>query len=152
GVLVRRYAEHAKLTKRKWRYALKQLGLDFSMDGGELTETKGGLARRWGDRPVQKIDSSEIYTVVNDARRIGTPGIVPRKRNPSEDRARDLHTALSSMFGWLHRNRLVTANPCAGVWRPTSGQPRDRVLTPGEIVKFWRGCDKIHSTFGAVFQ
>ena len=34
GVLVRRYAEeHGKPHQRRWRYTLKQLGLDYPHDG-----------------------------------------------------------------------------------------------------------------------
>jgi integrase len=56
------------------------------------------------------------------------------------------------MFGWLHRQRLVNANPCAGVLRPPKAEARERVLTPNEIISFWRACDKISVPFGAVFK
>jgi integrase len=153
GTLVRQFCEeHARPRNRKWRYALKLLGLLYPEDGGEAIETKNGLAQRWRDRDVRSIDSSDIFSVVNEARRKGTPGLERRKTGLSEDRGRDLHTALSSLFGWLHRNRFVTVNPCTGVAKPSSGQSRDRVLTNDEIIKFWHACDKIHPTFAAVFR
>jgi integrase len=153
ATLVRRYAEeHAKPNTRKWRDTLKHLGLDYPRDGGEAAETKNGLAQRWRGRPVQSIDVNDIYTVLDEARRLGIPGIPARKRKLSEARARDVHTALSSMFGWLHRQRLVNANPCAGVLRPPKAEARERVLTPNEIISFWRACDKISVPFGAVFK
>jgi integrase len=153
GTLVRQFCEeHARPRNRKWRYALKLLGLLYPKDGGEPTETKNGLAQRWRDRDVRSIDSSDIFTVIDEARRRGTPGLVRRKTGLSEDRGRDLHTALSSLFGWLHRNRFVTVNPCTGVAKPSSGNSRDRVLTNDEIIRFWHACDKIHPTFAAVFR
>jgi integrase len=56
------------------------------------------------------------------------------------------------MFGWLHENRFITANPCIGVKRPSSGQSRERWLNNDEIIRFWWGCDAIHPTFAAVFR
>jgi integrase len=153
GVLVRQYVEeYLQPDRRKWPYFAKQLGLNYPADGGEPSETSGGLAQRWRERDVRTIDGSDIFSVVNEARRHGTPGIRRRKTGPSEGRARDLHTALGSLFGWLHRNRLVTANPCTGVPRPSSGKPGERVLDNGEIIRFWHGCDAIHPTFAAVFR
>jgi integrase len=153
SALVRRFAEeHAKLKTRKWRYTLVQLGLRYPKEGGAPVETKGGLVQRWGARPVRTIDGHAIYSAVDEARSRGTPGIKARNGKLSEARARDLHTALSTMFGWLHRHRLVESNPAAGVWRPTTAPPRDRVLTADEIVRFWHACANITEPFGAVLR
>ena len=157
GTLVRRYVDEYLRTQRKarkWRYFAKQLGLDYPIDGGEPSETKGGLAQRWRDRDVRTIDDDEVLSVMKEARRRGTPGIIARKREPAEGRVRDLHTVLSSFFGWLMHpsERIVKTNPCAGLLPPVKAEPRDRVLRPEEIVKFWHACDKIHSTFAAVFR
>jgi hypothetical protein len=90
AALVRRFAdEHARVRTRKWRYTIRQLGLAYPKDGGgDSVETKGGLAQRWGDRPVREIDAHDVYSVVDEARRIGTPGIPARKHGLSEARAR----------------------------------------------------------------
>jgi integrase len=153
GACVRRFAdEHARVRTRKWRYTARQLGLDYPLDGGAPTETSGGLAQRWADRAVRSIDGHDVYAVVDEARRVGTPGIPARARGASEARARDLHSAISSMFGWLHRHRVVDGNPAAGVFRPPSPPPRDRVLTEDEIRRFWRACDDVAVPFGAVFR
>jgi integrase len=153
GACVRRFAdEHARVRTRKWRYTLRQLGLHYPIDGGEPTETAGGLAQRWADRPARDVDAHDVYAVVEEARRIGTPGIPARTRRASEARARDLHSALSSMFGWLHRHRLVDANPAAGVHRPPTAMARDRVLSESEIRWLWRACDEVGEPFGATFR
>jgi integrase len=153
AVMVRRYAEErAKPRMRKWRYTMKQLGLAYPKKGGEPIVTKGGLAQRWADRAVQDIDDHDIWTVVDEARRIGCPGIVPRQPNMSEARGRDLHSALSSLFGWLKKDRrLIKVNPAADIAR-TTPEARDRVLTNEEIIRFWNACDKISVPFGAVFK
>jgi integrase len=154
GVLVRQYAdERARPKNRKWRYTLKQLGLDYLKDGdAEPVETTHGLAQRWRERDVRTIEGSDIFSVVDEARRRGTPGLARRKKGLSEGRGRDLHTALGSMFGWMHENLFVTTNPCIGVKRPSSGQSRERWLNNDEIIRFWRGCDAIHPTFAKVFR
>ena len=154
GVLVRQFWEEHASKNKTGRYTLVQLGLRYPTDGGEPVETKGGLAQRWADKDARLISSDEVFNVVNEARRRGTPGLARRKKGLSEGRGRDLHTALGSLFGWLHRERLVTANPCIGVKRPSSGKRGQRVLDNGEIAKFWRACEseKVHPIFGAVFK
>jgi integrase len=153
GACVRRFAhEHARVRTRKWRYTLRQLGLHYPIDGGEPTETAGGLAQLWADRPARDVDAHDVYAVVEEARRIGTPGIPARTRRASEARARDLHSALSSLFGWLHRHRLVDANPAAGVHRPPTAMARDRALSESETRWFWQACDEAGEPFGAIFR
>src|SRR5262249_21684780 len=102
GILVRQYAdEHARPRNRRWRYTLKQLGLDYPKDGdAEPVETTHGLAQRWRERDVRTIEGSDIFSVVDEARRRSTPGLARRKKGLSEGRGRDLHTALGSLFGW----------------------------------------------------
>ena len=87
--------------------------------------------------PSRTIDGHDIHAVTDEARRIGVPGRGTKSDGPSEARARHLFSALSKMFSWLHRHRRVESNPCAGVHRPEPGGSRDRVLTGGEIKKFW---------------
>jgi hypothetical protein len=83
--------------------------------------------QRWGDKPVREIDSNLVWGVVDEAKRIGIPGIKARNRKKSEARARALFVALSSFFGWLKRERRVEGNPCSNLSRPASAKSRDRV-------------------------
>ena len=152
GVLVRQFWEEHASKNKTGRYTLVQLGLRYPTDGGEPVETKGGLAQRWADKDARLISSDEVFNVVNEARRRGTPGLARRKKGLSEGRARDLHTALGSAFAWLHENRFIKTNPCIGVKRPSSGQARERWLNNDEIIRFWHGCDAIHPTFAKVFR
>jgi integrase len=155
GALARQFAEEHLRSLRSARKMARQLGLVIPKNGGEPTETKGGLAQRWRERDVTTIDASDIYSVINEARRRGTPGIKAHKRGLADGRARDLHTALSSMFGWLKKHGHatgVTVNPCTDVWRPLNASPRERWLTNEEIIRFWHACDKIHPTSAAVLR
>jgi integrase len=125
---------HAKPKTRRWRETARMLGLNPD----NFEPASGGLAERWADRDARSIDGHDVHQVVEEAHRVGIPGIAARNGGPSEPRARAIAAALSSCFGWFQRRRLVDANPCAGVHRPAAPRPRDRVLTSAEIVKFWR--------------
>jgi len=140
---VRSYVrEHAQPRTRNWRATAQLLGLSYD-NGDEPTTTKGGLSERWADRPVASIDEHDIWSVIDEARRVGVPGIAVRNGGLSEARARALFVALSSLFSWLRRHRRVTANPCAGVPRPANAKARDRVLSADEIRWLWQACEMV---------
>jgi integrase len=133
--------EHAKPETRNWQGTALLLGLRYV--DGEPTETKDGLAQRWGDKPVREIDAHLIWGVIDEARRIGIPGIKARNRKKSEARARALFVALSSFFSWLKRQRRVEGNPCLNLSRPAGAVARDRVLSNDEVRWFWQACDSV---------
>jgi integrase len=133
---------------RRWR----QTARTFGLAPDSLEPAPGGLAERWADRDARSIDGHDVYQVVDEARRIGIPGVESRNGGTSEPRARAVAAALSSAFGWMLRRRLVDANPCAGVHRPAPPPPRDRVLAGDEIRRFWAATDAIGGPFGAVLK
>ena len=137
--------EHARPNIRIWRRTARLLGLDYSLEDHDAarTEIHGGLAERWADRPVTDIDEHDIYEVIEEAKRLGVPGITSQKRGLSEVRARSFFIALSSMFGWLKKNRRVKVNPCAGLTRPSGGNERERALNNDEIRWFWTACESL---------
>jgi integrase len=140
----RRYVEeHARKRLRSWRDRAKRLGLSYPPEGGEPEKIKGGLAERWQDRPLREIDDHDIWSVVEEAKRIGSPGFGVRNEGHSENRARHLRSALSALFSWAHRQRLVEDNPCRKVAAPTLPSSRDRVLTNDEVRFFWQACQGI---------
>jgi hypothetical protein len=47
-------------------------------DDDEPETIKGGLVERWGDSPVDSIDGHDIWSVIDEARRIGVPGTPAR--------------------------------------------------------------------------
>ena len=122
AVCVRSYIdEYAKTKTRNWREAARALGLDLPLDGREAKETKGGLLQRWGDKSVRDIDGHDIWNVIDEARRIGVPGLEARNPGRSEARARGLFVALSSFFTWAQRHRLIEVNPCRNGAAPGRG-------------------------------
>jgi integrase len=149
---VRDYVEqHARKT-RKGRETARLLGLRYADDGSKPQPTKGGLVQRWADRDVRSIDANDLWSVTDEARRLGIPGLEVRNKGTSEARARMLFVAMSSLFGWLKKNRCVDVNPCAGEHRPSAAQARDRTLTQEEIVCFWMATDEVGEPFGAIFK
>jgi integrase len=115
-------------------------------DGLEVI--RGGLSDRWADKPLAEINSHDIYSLVDETRRRGAPGLAHRADGPAEGQARHMRSVLSTMFGWLVEHRRLETNPVAGVRRPDTPRSRDRVLTSDEIVKFWRATDAIGQPFG----
>jgi integrase len=151
GALVRRFAAEYTVARwntrpRRFRYTLALLGFK---DGEPI---KDGLMQRWATKSAREIDGHAIWQVVDEARRIGVPGMRVKRRGISEARARDLHSALGSLFKWLHEQRAVDLNPTAGVSRPRHGEPSDRVLTTDEIVKFWKATDEVGGPQGAILK
>jgi integrase len=106
---------------------------------------------RWGDRPIAEIAKGDVLELVNDkaARR-------ERKRQGSTDgaavQAGKMLTRLRTFFGWAVANDLTLADPTAGVRKPAKEASRDRVLSDGEIVAFWTGCDQLGEPFGPLFK
>jgi integrase len=125
---------------RRWRDTARLLGLIYAPGSDLKSEpeiARGGLTERWADKPVSDIDGHDVWTIIDEARRVGIPGRNSRNKGLSEARARALFATLSNFFGWLQRHRLVSGNPCAGVHRPTVGTGRDRTLSENEIRWFW---------------
>jgi integrase len=151
---VRDYVEqYARNKTRNWLETARLLGLRYANDASSAPQpTKGGLAQCWADRDVRSIDGHDIWTVTDEGRRVGIPGIVARNRGMSEARARMLFVALSSLFGWLKKNRRVDVNPCAGESRPAQAEARDRTLTQDEIIWFWKATDEVGQPFGSIFK
>jgi integrase len=139
---------HARPKVRRWQELARLLGLLAH----DLSPIPKGLADRWAERPVVEIDGHDIHNIVDEARRLGVPGLERRGEEPSEARARKLFSVLSKLFSWLGQHRRVTVNPCISVHRPDTPKARDRVLSNAEIAKFWRATDSSGGPFVALLK
>jgi integrase len=92
-------------------------------------------------KPVSKITFEDIAKLIRK--------LVEAHGATSAARARG---ALSSFFAWCMRQGLgVKANPTIGTDNPVFGkEPRDRVLTDGEIRSIWRHC--LDDDFGKIVR
>jgi hypothetical protein len=143
---------------RHWREVARILGLDYREDG-EPVAIPGGLVNRWRDRPVREIGGHDVYSIIDESRRRGIPGLSARNQGMSDNRGRKMSDALGAMFGWLLQHRRVAANPCIGIWRPPPPAARQRVLNcklevrgADELRWFWSACEKVGEPFGQLFR
>ena len=143
---------HAKPQRRGWAATASMLGLRADAETGELNIIPKSIADRWRDRPVAEIDADEIHALIDEVRERGVPGLGRRVDGPNESRARMMYAALSKMFSWLLGRRRVAHNPCRGVQRPEKPKKRSHVLTPDEIVKFWRAAEAERVEFAAILK
>jgi integrase len=142
------YVEHMrKQNLRAWRRSARNLGLEFAPDG-EPVPVPGGLVDRWGARPAGEIGDADCWAAVEEARKIGTPGLARTHDGPSDSRARLFRAALSALFRWAQRSRRVPTNPVAAVAAPRPSRSRDRVLGDHEIRWFWRSCAELAPPVG----
>ncbi len=144
---------------RHWREDARLLGLNYpkGCDPAEIEKIiekiiPGSLAATWADRPVARIDQHDVYTAIDEARRLGIPGLEARTKGTSEARGRKMHAALSVFFSWALSHRKVTTDPTLGVWHPGPPPPRDRILSTDELRWFWRACEQIGQPYGSLFQ
>jgi integrase len=140
--------QHARPKVRRWVELARLLGLQPDT----LAVIPKGLADRWCDRPVTEIDGHDIHGVVDEARRLGIPGLNRRSDEPSEPRARKLFGVLSKLFSWLIQHRRIGSNPCVGVHRPETPQSRDRVLSNLEISRFWKAAEALGQPLADLLQ
>jgi hypothetical protein len=78
--------EYARVHSRKWQETGRLLGLAYGT-GDEPEVIKGGLVERWGEKPLASIDGHDVWVVIDEARRIGIPGLRVRNAGISEPRA-----------------------------------------------------------------
>ena len=160
GVAVREFfADHKTkwhTRPRRWRGEAAMLGLRWSRDADPAASApqviKGGLADIWGDKPLASLDSHDIHAIVDEARKLGIPGLGKRNNGVSESRGRKMHAALNIFFRWALRQRRLTVNPCSGVWHPGPPPARDRVLSDQEIRAFWLATDAVGQPFASALK
>ena len=132
--------------QRSWRDMAGRLGL---RDGAVI---RGSLLHRWGSKPLHEIDEDLVFKAIEEARAKGIPGLGRRTMEPSEARARALHSALSRLFSWCKAKRRVRVSPVAGLERPKPPKARERVLEDDEIRKFWQATGSLPEPFSSALR
>jgi integrase len=140
--------QHARPHVRRWREIARVLGLDYR--NGEPTLVRGGLAQRWADFDVARIDVHHIRAAIDEATRSGIPGTVARVTGANDSRARVMARALSGMFTWLENNHRIAARPPVRIPRPPPA--RERVLDEAEIKAVWRAAERVNGQYGALIR
>jgi integrase len=135
--------EHARPKVRTWKELARNLGLDE-----DLEIRQGGLAQRWADRNIQEISAADLHLVIEEAGKLGIPGVEIRKEKATESRAHKIYSALSSMFSWLQKRRRIENDPTSNLHPPSLPSARDRVLSAAEIRDFWNATNELKTTVG----
>ncbi len=142
--------QHLKRRVRGWQSRARLIGVREGEDGLEIIPKS--LADRWRDRPLAEITGDDIHGVIDEAREKGVPGLERRAEGASEAQGRAMHAALSKMFSWLVGKRRIASSPVVGVHKPENSEPRDRVLTSDEVVKFWKAAEAERPEVGAILK
>jgi integrase len=153
GALAREFFVDHKTKKwqqrpRHWRADARLLGLAYPRDC-DPAQTQpevipGSLAATWADKPMADIDSHNIHTVIDEARKRGIPGLPRHNDGTSESRGRKMHAALSNLFRWAQQKRKIANNATVGVWHPGPPAPRQRAMSNAEIKVFWQACEQLY--------
>ena len=140
-------AEYAKPQLRSWETSARLLGFKPST----LEPMKDGLA---SDGATNWSVKSQPTTSMTWSLRYE-----PRAHRGSKSRtamsdsaARVALLRLSKFFSWSVQQRLATANPTAGVWKPAAGPARERVLSDLEIRWLWRAAGDLGEPFGPALR
>lgn len=143
-----------KTAKEIRRTLLREAGLRVEGRGEQQRERV--VYPRWIDRPLRDIDGRMIrYRLdeIRDGRRDddGETWIEP----PRPYLANRFYSYLKKFFDWAAEpgNEKVPGSPMAGLSKPWAGEEvRDRVLSNGEIVAIWRGCEELPPAAGAYIR
>jgi integrase len=157
--VAKRYiAEYQFRRNRSWSWQARLLGLVpepnapvtkecppllIVKDGS--TEARGhrrrlSLVDRWGERRIGDITDADIIAILD---RISARAPIMANR---------LHAILHRLFDWAKSKKLLAANPCAGIERPSPEQSRDRVLTDAELTKVWKATDAVGHPYSAIVK
>jgi integrase len=113
GELAARYVEeYAKKKNKSWRQADALV--------------RKHLIPRWGKLAAKSVTRADVRAAVG---RIESPSV-----------ANQVKLAASAIFTWAVKQEIVTANPCIGI-DGNKMQSRDRVLSDGELPRFWAALD-----------
>ena len=157
--VAKRYiAEYQFRRNRSWDWQARLLGLTPARDAPVTkecppllvvkdgsTEARGhrrrlSLVDRWGERRIADITDADIIHMLD---RVSARAPIMANR---------LHAILHRLFDWARTKKLLAANPCAGIDRPSPEQSRDRVLDDDELRKVWLAVDKVGHPYAAIVK
>jgi integrase len=151
--VTRRYiADLRRRQKRSWEWYARLLGLapngspetlDIIRDGSmdqRGRRRRVSLVDRWGNRRIGDITDTDIIEVLDRV-----SGYAPILANR-------LHAVLSALFTWARKKRLVAANPCADLDRPSEERSRDRVLDDQELRRVWLAAGELGHPYTGIVR
>jgi integrase len=106
-------------------------------------ETERTLNREladWMDRPLAKITRRDVIEIL-DRTAARAPYLANR-----------LRSQLSTLFKWAIGRGIVNASPVTGIAPPGAEESRDRLLTAQELAAVWRACDGLGWPYGPIVR
>ena len=86
----------------------------------------------WRDRPASSITRADAIRAIDEVQ--AKRGTISARRGMAYARA---------CYGWAVRRDLLQANPFQGIAAPGQENPRDRVLSAGEMAAIWQAAGKL---------
>jgi integrase len=122
--LAERYlVEHAKKKNKSWRQADALV--------------RRYLLPRWAKLQAKNVTRSDVRAVMT---KIEAPVL-----------ANQVLAAASAIFSWAVKQEIVAVNPCRGIDRNET-RSRERVLSDGEIARFWSAFDSAGLIRGSILK
>jgi integrase len=138
GAAIRTFIlREAKPKNSSWRQTASFWGLNHQTD--ELAAVPGGIADRWGSRPVSEITKADILKLRDSYAERGKRENIP-------------HVVARRFFKWLEGRGQIERSPVHGLPAPDKAPARDRVLTDHEVRLVWRACDRVGLPFGPLVR
>jgi integrase len=130
-------AQHAMKKKRSWK-------VDRWMLDRHVLPT-------WKDRLASDITRRDVRELIE---KIADPKVAEptSKKTPAPILANRVVALLSKVFKFALDREIVTTSPAVGIARPGTEQKRDRVLTDGEIRKFWTATESLDASMRAYWR
>lgn len=99
------------------------------------------FAKAWRDRMIGSITRGDVNRIIDAIAARG-----------AEIQANRSLAYLRTFFNWTVERGRLPASPAAGIRLPTKEQPRDRVLTDGELRWLWEACEVVDWPFGPLVK
>jgi integrase len=94
-----------------------------------------------GSKPIGEVTRADLVEFLDSLERDGLRHQINRCRE-----------TLRAIFAFAIERGLITVNPVIGVSKRKVETPRDRTLTPEELVAFWQAIDKLPELQRAYFR
>jgi integrase len=118
--------EHAKRKNKSWRQADALI--------------RKNVLPRWGTLVATEIARSHVRALLGNLTTNNGPIL-----------ANQVRYAVSAVFKFAVKEEVVAANPCKDVDENQTNE-RDRVLSDGEVARFWSACDQIDPVRSAALR
>jgi integrase len=92
-------------------------------------------------KPLDQIKRPDVVRILDDIIASGAPFTANRAL-----------AAIKKLFAWSLDRGMIEINPIAGLKPPTKERARDRILTDGEMLRFWNAAEKFGYPFGPLLQ